>query len=435
MKRLADIVSVERRFARSARIDADLNGTPPLTGYILQPSVRKALETMAMAIVESEQAAFTWTGPYGGGKSCAALLVGNLVGGRSKQRTLARKIVGAELVKSYADAFPGKRLWTVVPLTGRRASMRTELADAAGTTLDWSPELLAGARSDDRRLCEALKGAATDDNGVLVLIDELGKFFEHAALEGGDVHLLQDLAETASRSRGRLILIGVLHQSFAQYADRLPRAAKDEWAKIQGRFLDIPFAAGPDEVATLLARAIKGGLAPDATVEQAHRLAATIGQRRSVDEANLADTLACAWPLHPATALILGPVSRQRFAQNERSVFGFLTSAEPYAFQSFLNDTPADEAGAGYTPDRLWDYLIANFGLELTAGPNGTRVSVAVEAIERAAVRGPEHARLAKIAALIELFRNGSGLTVSDMVLAACAPDLSSAKLEAVLAE
>lgn len=435
MKRLADIVSVERRFARSARIDADLNGTPPLTGYILQPSVRKALETMAMAIVESEQAAFTWTGPYGGGKSCAALLVGNLVGGRSKQRTLAREIVGAELVKSYADAFPGKRLWTVVPLTGRRASMRTELADAAGTTLDWSPELLAGARSDDRRLCEALKGAATDDNGVLVLIDELGKFFEHAALEGGDVHLLQDLAETASRSRGRLILIGVLHQSFAQYADRLPRAAKDEWAKIQGRFLDIPFAAGPDEVATLLARAIKGGLAPDATVEQAHRLAATIGQRRSVDEANLADTLACAWPLHPATALILGPVSRQRFAQNERSVFGFLTSAEPYAFQSFLNDTPADEAGAGYTPDRLWDYLIANFGLELTAGPNGTRVSVAVEAIERAAVRGPEHARLAKIAALIELFRNGSGLTVSDMVLAACAPDLSSAKLEAVLAE
>lgn len=434
MKRLRDIVTVERRFARSARIDADLNGTPPLTGYVLQPSVRKALETMAHAIVESGQAAFTWTGPYGGGKSCAALLVGNLVGGQPQQRKVAREIASPDIVDAFAAAFPGKKSWKVIALTGRRAPLREDLASAVATVLGWSEKEFDAARKDDKTLSEALR-VASQTGGILILIDELGKFFEHAALDGGDIHLLQDLAEIAARGSGKLIIVGVLHQSFAQYAGRLSRSARDEWAKIQGRFLDIPFAAGPDEVAALLARAVNAHDVPAAAISQARIVAETIAQRRPVDTDALADTLSHAWPLHPTTTLILGPVSRQRFAQNERSVFGFLTSAEPHGFQAYLDETSVADAGAGYTPDRLWDYLVANFGLELTAGQDGARVSLAMEAIERAAVRGEAHARIAKIAALIELFRNGSGLSVSDAVLGASAPDLSDGELRAALDE
>lgn len=435
MIKLADIVAVERRFARSARIDTDLNGTPPLAGYVLQPSVRKSLETMAQAIAESGQAAFTWTGPYGGGKSCAALLVANLVGGQADQRKVARKIVGPELVQAFGQAFPGKGKWRVVALTGRRSELRSELASALIESLGWDAKASDAAAADDKVLCETLRKDAQSGTGVLVVIDELGKFFEHAALDGGDIHLLQDLAELAARCNGKLILIGVLHQSFAQYAGRLTRTARDEWAKIQGRFLDIPFAAGPDEVAALLARAISAKAPPKGTAEQARAVARAIGERRPIDEEALADTLVKAWPLHPVTALILGPVSRQRFAQNERSVFGFLTSAEPHGFQAYLDATDSADAGAGYTPDRLWDYLVANFGLELTAGQDGGRVSLALEAIERAAVRGEAHTRLAKTAALIELFRNGSGLSVNDQILSASLPDLSERDRRAVIDE
>ena len=81
MTTLADVVAVERRFARSARLDADLSGTPPLTGYVLQGSVQKSLLSMLAGIAEGAQSAFTWTGPYGGGKSSAALLLASLVGG------------------------------------------------------------------------------------------------------------------------------------------------------------------------------------------------------------------------------------------------------------------------------------------------------------------------------------------------------------------
>ena len=132
MTKLADIVKVERRFALSARIDTDLNGTPPLTGYVLQASVRKSLTAMLAGIAEGSQYAFTWTGPYGGGKSCAALLVANLVAGNKKQRTLAEGIVGPELAGLFSSAFPGRgRTGEVLALTGRRTSQAGALAATA----------------------------------------------------------------------------------------------------------------------------------------------------------------------------------------------------------------------------------------------------------------------------------------------------------------
>ena len=108
MTMLADIVTVERRFARSARLDADLSGTPPLSGYVLQGSVQKSLLAMMTAIAEGGQNTFTWTGPYGGGKSSAALLLACFVGGTEEQRKLAAKIAGKEMTASFRAAFPDR---------------------------------------------------------------------------------------------------------------------------------------------------------------------------------------------------------------------------------------------------------------------------------------------------------------------------------------
>ena len=52
-------------------------------------SVRLLLLAMMAGIAEGGQTAFTWTGPYGGGKSSAALLLASLVGGTDEQRKLA----------------------------------------------------------------------------------------------------------------------------------------------------------------------------------------------------------------------------------------------------------------------------------------------------------------------------------------------------------
>lgn len=422
MTKLSSLVTIDRRFARSARLDADLNGTPPLVGYVMQASVAKALRTLGESQCDSHQGAFTWTGPYGGGKSSAALLVANLVAGTKGNRKVARDIAGEDLTRLYTEAFPETNgRWKVVAVTGSRQRLRDAIVEAATIGLNWSSaQVAANAVSDDKLIAALIEGGSTPSSGTLLILDELGKLLEHEALEGGDVHLLQDLAEHATRSKGRLVVIGILHQSFEQYAARAARDARQEWAKVQGRFHDIAFLSGADETVGLLGRAISADH-PRSAVDAATSVAEVVAKRRPTDARELARALAETWPLNPVSALLLGPVSRSRFAQNERSVFGFLSSAEPAGFQDFLEH--ANDIGATYDPAMLWDYLAANFGMALAGGSEGGRFSLAYEAIERAGAKGNGiHVALTKAAAIIEFFRNGSGVTLADEFLIASVP-------------
>jgi hypothetical protein len=292
---------------------------------------------------------------------------------------------------------------------------------AAAKPLGWSADDQANLVQSDERLVERLlTNSAKSRCGILLILDELGKMLEHEAIEGGDVHLLQDLAEQASRSNGRLVVVGILHQSFDQYAARAARDARKEWAKVQGRFHDIAFLSGADETVGLLGQAITSEQRPKSADATAKAVAEAVAKRRPADIENLSRSLAATWPLNPVTSLLLGPVSRQRFAQNERSVFGFLSSAEPHGFQEFLSNAAGNDT---YDPARLWDYLGANFGMALASGPDGHRFSLAFEAIERAGAKGSAlHVELTKAAAVIELFRNGSGVAVADDFLATSLP-------------
>ena len=436
MTRLSDIVAIDRRFARSARIDADLNGTPPLVGYVLQASVLKALMALALSQTEHRQGAFTWTGPYGGGKSSAALLMANLVAGQKENRAIARRIAGKELTAAYAKAFPeADGPWKVVAVTGSRVALRETLANAAATTFGWTDQKRTEAGTSDAALISAIKQAGSSrSSGTLIVLDELGKLLEHEARGGGDIHLLQDLAEHATRSKGRLVIIGILHQGFDQYAAKAARDARQEWAKVQGRYHDIGFLSGADETVSLLGRAITSPDPPAAFQNAAKATAQAVAKRRPTEVDSLSDALAATWPLNPVTALLLGPVSRARFAQNERSVFGFLSSAEPAGFQEFLSAT--DDGAGTYGPDRLWDYIASNFGMALAGGHDSGRFSLAFEAIERAGAKGsPAHIALTKTAAMLEFFRNGSGLALADDFLSLSLPELDDAERGRVIAD
>ena len=122
------------------------------------------------------------------------------------------------------------------------------------------------------------------------------------------------------------------------------------------------------------------------------------------------------WPLHPVVACLLGPISRRRFGQNQRSIFGFLNSTEPRGFQDFLRSA---QDGELYPPDLLWDYLSFNLEPSIMASPDGHRWALAVDALERCQALGGEelHLRLLKIIALIDLFKERSGLVANAAAL------------------
>lgn len=434
-------VSIARRFHRSIRLDSDLTQVDALQGFVCQRSATDALLGVAAQIAQTKQRAFTWTGPYGGGKSSLAVIFGALLASKGPLRNAAVTALGSETAQWLLKTLrPSREGWLVVPVIGRRGDAVADIA----TALEQARRRDGGLRGRPRRevrtgreLLERLtqEAAARPHDGVLLLVDEFGKFLEGAAADGGDIYFFQELAEVASRSQGRLVMIGILHQAFEQYASRLGHEARDEWGKVQGRFADVPLISGIDEVVDLLGRAIVADLPHPTSRAPVEAVIKSIRSRRSGSSDDLAVRLDACWPLHPVTAMMLGPISRRRFGQNERSVFGFLTSAEPGGFQEFLRSTAAT-TNEFFGPERFWDYLRLNLEPAILASNDSHRWAQGADAIERCEARGtPLHTILAKSIALIDMFRSGSGLAADRETLMACASGASNSSIDAALAD
>lgn len=437
MSKLSDIVTVSRRFQRSVRLDTDHAIDGALRGYVCHGSSRQAMETMARLFQETGQRAFTWTGPYGGGKSSLALLLCQVLGGSFQQNQDGLELLGD--IPCFHDAFPQEaEPWLVVPLVGRRADpvsdLREALADAVSREAKPARTKRRQIDTAGRDVIERLmkEASARPEAGVLLVIDELGKYLEAAADGNADIHFFQDLAEAAGRCEGRLLIVGVLHQSFDQYARRFGSEMQEDWAKIQGRFVDIPIVTAVDEVLDLVGRALARKDEVQIPTDIIETVAGAIRRRRPGSPNDLAARLAECWPLHPVTASLVGPLSRRRFGQNERSVFGFLNSAEPGGFQEYLK---THEAGSTlYDPAQLWDYLQTNLEPAILASPDSHRWSQAIEALQRCERKGtPFHLKLAKSIAVIELFNGGSGVVPERGILAGCLPEATADELDEAL--
>lgn len=433
-KMLSDVVTISRQFLRSVRIDTDVGRDDALSGYICQGTASSLLESMARQITETRQRAFTWTGPYGGGKSSLALMLCSLVGGQSTVRAKARQLLAIPDGSLVHKAFDAKGDgWLVVPMVGKRANVVQELGVALAKAQGQTPS----RKKQLDVVGELVEVAERHPQGVLVVIDELGKLLEATAQDGGDIYFFQELAEAASRCSGKLIIVGILHQAFDAYASRLGRQARDEWAKVQGRFVDIPLVSAADEVIELVGKAIdvEDPKLPAGAAHIADKIAVAIRTRRPGTPVTLADSLRACWPLHPVTAALLGPISRRRFGQNERSTFGFLASREPLGFVEFLNGYEAQWCTM-YGPAAYWDYLRANLEPAIIASPDGHRWALCCDAVERAEAKGTNiHVKLTKAIALIEMFRNGSGLVAEESVLAVSTPDVAEEQIRKALEE
>lgn len=419
---LADHVHIARRFQLSIRIDADLRNPNALEGFICPKSFANVLLSMANHLTKNGQAAFTWTGPYGSGKSSLALVLSAFLNGDLKLRELSAGILGKNVASALHQSFPvTKKGWRILPVVAQRAAP----AEVIGEALIANKFVSRGEyrKWTDARVMSVINDISNQKSngygGLVVFLDEMGKFLEGAEQNNSDIYLFQQLAEAATRSKGRLLVIGVLHQAFDEYAHRLARDMRDEWAKVQGRFIDLSVNTTGDEQLELIAKAVQSDNALSLPKHLVKTTLINIRMGRPSVNEKIEDTLMRCWPLHPIVACLLGPISRRRFGQNQRSLFGFLNSAEPFGFQDFLHNSKDNDI---YGPDLLWDYLRANLEPIILASPDGHRWSMAVEALERCEALGASliHIKILKTIALIDLFRERSGLSSTSDLLSAC---------------
>ena len=192
----------------------------------------------------------------------------------------------------------------------------------------------------------------------------------------------------------------------------------------KGAFIDLVINASGEEQIELISRAIESDHQPENIDNLCRDVAKVVKQNNKTDFEQLASRLSACWPLHPVVTCLLGPISRRRFGQNQRSLFGFLNSAELFGFQDFLKHAEDERL---YTPDMLWDYLRANLEPSILASPDGHRWALAAEALERCESQGGNeiHIKLLKTIAIIDLFKERSGVIANFNILKTCFHEIS----------
>lgn len=423
---LSSVVNVSRRFQRSTKLDSDLKESRSLDGFILQNSGLECLRVMANHVSETSQRAFTWTGSYGTGKSTLALFLASLLGPQGPLKEVSTKILAKKDISDVVrQTFVTNTSYRIKTLIGHKGNLAEDFIS-----------LINPQAKDYREAIQTFIATAKNGlSGALLVIDELGKY-----LEGGNAdncYFLQELAEAVNSSKASVIVLGILHQSFDAYANQLSQVERDEWAKVQGRFVDIPFLSGADEVLQLLDESIQ--VREDYAKPDIHQaILETIDQiskDHRIDVPTFQKTFNGVYPLNPVTATLLGNLTRQSFLQNTRSVFSFLTSREPKGFQEFLSTTPITNQAVLYSPVLLWDYLQTNFDQAIRASSTlGHRWAIAVNCLERAEKLTNIYARpVLKCLAVLDLFKAGTGLAPNSLTLSASLWPLSRSDIKTAL--
>ncbi|WP_321393987.1 hypothetical protein [Emcibacter sp.] len=427
-------VSIAGRFLRSVRVDQD-NNTSSLESYVFPQSLQELLLGMAEQQGETGQGAYTWTGPYGSGKSSLALALTSLLSGTNKQRKKAAELIGPEFAEKFWKQLPPQsKGWQCVSLIGQRGEPHQVVAQSLKEHSLLESEQEVDASSVVQNLLTIAQSSPKSSGGLVLIIDEMGKFLESAALSNGDVYFFQLLAEAASRSNGRLIVVGILHQAFQEYANRLAREARDEWSKIQGRYVDLPVNISGEEQIELISRAIECTENPKNFKGLCEKVAEYIRKNRPAFGQSMGKTLSNSWPLNPITTTLLGPISRRSYGQNQRSIFSFLGSSEGLGFQDFLRQTDAEE-NKTFTPSNLWDYLIFNLESSIAVSPDSHHFSAAKDAIFRCQKTNgnPLESEIIKTIALLELSQQQTGLGADLEVLQFCLPHASLKSIKEAL--
>ena len=422
--------SINRHFQRSIRIDNDIT-KEFLEHFILHDTGKKVLNQIANSLTTTNQCGFTLTGPYGTGKSSLALYLQALISDNTKIKKLALNKSKFSAKSSFAKVFLAGKKWFVLKLIGSKNDPAQAFAETINQAVkkNWiskgiPPALKTKTKPTVTGVIKGLTNLTLELHkkkyGLLVVTDEMGKYLEYVSGVGFDLNLFQEIAENFSnlklKKQGTPLFIGVLHQPMEEYASSLGRSVQEDWQKVQGRFEDIPFSINSEEAINLIAKAINRKTKVNGRIKN---LSKTIGKLINGGKSNssLINAIAQCYPLHPLVSLLLNPLSKQRFGQNERSIFTFLNSGEPNGLLHFLKNSNSKKENF-YTLDKLFDYLQINLEPSILVSNIGHAWAEATEAIRRAEVTDDSNSiKIAKAIAMVDLFGKNISLFSSKEIL------------------
>lgn len=397
---LNQLISLDRRYSRSIHLERDIHNPDALKGYVVTPRAKDVITRFIDSFVPGSSRAWTITGVYGTGKSSVAHFLTALAAPQNSSvfteslrilkhllpqedyshysKNLKKHILETGLIRAIATARREPIHHTIARallfgLETYTESVKTskDIQKLKSTIQEHLKQIESGIEFSSSLILDWIQDIQqVSGNGILLIIDELGKSFEYAAQypHRSDLYLLQELAEyPALNSNQGLFVFGLLHQAFSEYARNISGLQFNEWAKVQGRFEDIAFAESQDQILRLMGQSI---LHEDSMnkplIDWAQKWLNVLSNWTETTKSLNADVLAKVYPLHPIAALAL-PQLCQRYAQNERSLFTFMGSQEPFALSSFLNQPWNEKKPSSIKLTQIYDYFVESANLSISS--------------------------------------------------------------------
>jgi hypothetical protein len=203
-------------------------------------------------------------------------------------------------------------------------------------------------------------------DGLYIIYDEFSKYLESSIANASisDIKLLQDFAEKCNRSGSKQMhLMLICHKDIANYIDvNLPKEKVDGWRGVSGRFKQINLHNNFSQMYEIISAVIKKDKVfwKDFCKENEERFNnlkdrfISNGLFEKMDLKTVDFAVKGCYPLHPISTFILPRLS-ERIAQNERTLFTFLSSDQKFTLSAFLKNEKSNFPVL--TPDYIYDYF------------------------------------------------------------------------------
>ncbi|MGY0391182.1 hypothetical protein ACW5R3_01315 [Bizionia sp. KMM 8389] len=276
-------------------------------------------------------------------------------------------------------------------------------------------ELNLRGEVDNSRIISALEKrrvkALASKKGVVLIIDEFGKFLEYASKNksADELFLIQQISEWVNDDSNDTYFIITLHQNFSSYGNSLSNQDKLEWEKVKGRFVDLVFNEPVEQLIYFASKKLKEFSIPVKNKSDFKNLLKLIQNSKLVSHnklvnEELSDSL---YPLDWLSSNVLVN-SLQRYGQNERSLFSFLNDDTDYSIKHLKENF--------YSVSNVYDYLVNTLSTEINSSDNPHRAQwlTTFRALERAELVFEEDylkvSEVIKTIGLVNIFSKVGGL-------------------------
>ena len=436
------LIQLSDSYNRSTNLELDFKDSNRLKKIYLSSKFQEGLKEVFASILEknSKHRVRVLSGSPGLGKSTFALLVAQIISKKHLKIISDLMKKATQSLKTEFNSFQksGKTKLLPVFINGYEGEIEQVFKNKLKESLSKAKISFKKHSKDTLKFykdsLEILKTKRY--SGIFVIYDEFGKYLEKGVHNPTDLNIqfLQNFAEFCDRSGEKQChLMLITHLSVSQYASQLPLNVQQEWTKIEGRFQESAFYdKSADDYKMISAVFEKNILETQPTLAKKYKTHIKKYLRGFTEDAfegfidlkNIHSTILNCFPLHPSVLSLLPHLSK-KVAQNERTLYTFLTRDENHSLKRFLEGEFTNET-TFLMPYDLYQYFKYLIGKDIGIGGTYKIQLMAEEAFKKIEKKDNSSKQIISLMALCSVIKDTHFAPLTEGFIASCFNQLFS---------